>query len=127
MSDSRPTVQEVREELGSPSTEDISDETLARLIDEEKTLYGAASRAAEILARKYAFKADLAVGDYRESFSDVAKRWQEIAESMKRKAAVMGAKPYAGGISVADKKLLRMDPDRPKPDFWRGMWDNRYI
>ena len=115
----------VREELGSPSTDDISDETLERLIGEEGTLYGAAYRAAEILARKYAMKVDLAVGDYRESFSDIAKRWQELAESLKRRAVIAGAGPYAGGISVADKLARQCDPDRPKPDFWRGMWDNR--
>lgn len=125
MPDSRPTVQEVREELGSPSAEDISDLTLQRLIDEEKTLYGAAYRAAEILARKYAMKVDLAVGDYRESFSDIAKRWQEIAESLRRRAVLAGKPPYAGGISVEDQTMRKLDPDRPKPDFWRGMWDNR--
>lgn len=108
------TPQQVREELGSPSTEDISDETLARLIEDEKTLFGAAYRAALIIARKYAFKADLAVGDYRESFSQIAERWQKLAEELCCKAAVHGgAPPYVGGI------------DYKKPDFWRGMFDYR--
>lgn len=126
MSNTMPTVDEVREELGSPSTQDISDLTLQRLIEEEKTLYGAAYRAAEILARRYAFKTDLAVGDYRESFSDVAKRWQELAEALRHRAVMAStSKPYAGGISVDDKKAQAIDPDRPKPFFWRDMWDHR--
>lgn len=104
----------VREELGSPSIDDLPDETLQRIIDEEKTLFGAAYRGALILARRYAFKADLAVGDYRESFSQIAQRWQELAEELRCKAAVYsGGRPYAGGI------------EDYKPDFWRGMWDYR--
>jgi len=116
----------VREELGSPSTEDISDETLQRLIDEEKTLYGAAYRGAEILARKYAFKADIAIGDYRESFSQISKRWIELAECLRQKAVIAGSRPYAGGITVGGKMEQKRDPNRPNPDFWRGMWENRY-
>lgn len=127
MADQTLTPALVREELGSPSIDDISDETLQRLIDEEKTLHGAAYRGAEILARKYAFKADLAVGDYRESFSDISKRWQDLAEGFRRKAVVAGGRPYAGGISLSDKRDQAKDPDRPKPDFWRGMWDNRGV
>lgn len=126
MASHSPTVDEVREELGSPSTADISDLTLQRLIDEEKTLYGAAYRAAEILARKFSFKADIALGDYREAFSDRAKRWQELAAELRRKAAVYGATPYVGGISKADKERIESDADRPEPDFRRGMWDNSY-
>jgi len=121
-----PSVDNVREELGSPSTDDLSDETIQRLIDEEGTLFGAAFRGAEILARKYAFKADLAVGDYREDFSAIAKRWQELAAELRRKVALYGAKPYAGGISKSDKKRIESDTDRPEPDFRRGMWDNNY-
>lgn len=121
-----PSVDDVREELGSPSEDDISNATLQRLIDEENTLFGAAYRAAEILSRKYAFKADLAVGDYRESFSDIARRWQEQAAELRRKAALYGAKPYAGGISESDKKQIESDTDRPEPDFRRGMWDNSW-
>jgi len=121
-----PSVDDVREELGSPSTSDLPDSTIQRLIDEEKTLFGAAYRAAEILARKYAMKVDLAVGDYRESFSDIAKRWQELAAELRRKATLYGAKPYAGGISESDKKRIESDTDRLEPDFRRGMWDNNY-
>jgi len=121
-----PTVTEVREEIGSPSTADISDVTLQRLIDEETTLYGAACRAAEILARKYAFKADIAVGDYREALSQVAERWQELAADLRRKAAVYGQDPFVGGISKAKNQELLSDPDRPEPDFVRGQWDDNY-
>lgn len=106
------SVIEIRDELGSPTEEEISDSTLARLLEEEKTLHGAAYRAAEILARKYAGEADVSVGNYRESLSQVSKRWQELAEVLKRKAAMHG-RPYA-------------QPAQPKPDFWKGMWDNRY-
>src|SRR5690606_11183059 len=82
------TVEHVREELGSPSHEDISDETLARLIEEEKTLYGAASRAAHILARKYAMQCDYARGNVRESLSQISKAWRELALELEKKAAL---------------------------------------
>ena len=90
-----------------------------------KTLYGAASHAAEILARHYATKAEKAIGDYRVSYAESAAMWKELAEELKRKAAIFGAKPYAGGISKSAKRRGWLDEDMPKPDFWRGMWDYR--
>jgi len=113
------TVEHVREELGSPSHEDISDETLARLIEEEKTLYGAASRAAHILARKYAMQCDYARGNVRESLSQISKAWRELALELEKKAAL-----YNGTASL---RAYMSGIDKPyKPDFWRGMFDNRY-
>lgn len=108
-------VSMVREELGSPSQEDISDTTLTRLISEEKTLYGAAYRAALILARKYAFQPDYARGNYRESSSQISKAWQKLADDLKVKATLAGSAPTIGGIGR-----------RSKPDFWRGMFDDNW-
>lgn len=125
MANGLPTVEELREELGNPPVEDISDATLQRLIEKHKTLYGAASHAAEILARHYATKAEKTIGDYRVSYAESASRWKELAGELKRKAAIFGAKPYAGGISKSAKRRGWLDEDRPKPDFWRGMWDYR--
>lgn len=109
--------QRVREELGSPSVDDLSDATIERLVDEEKSLFGAASRGAEILARRYAFRADVAIGDYRESFSNVSQRWIELAKELKVKAAA-----YASARAIVGSASPTADA---KPDFWRGMWDNR--
>lgn len=113
------TVEHVREELGSPSHEDISDATLARLIEEEKTLYGAASRAAYILARKYAMQCDYARGNVRESLSQISKAWRELAAELENKAAV-----YSGSAAI---RSYAPGLNKPyKPDFWRGMFDNNY-
>lgn len=126
MSLKNPTVDEVRTELGSPSTDDISDDTLQRFIEEEKSLYGAAYRAAEVLARKYAFKADISVGDYRAALSKISDRWGNLAAEMKKRAAIYGQVPFVGGISKSQNELLNSDPDRPGPDFHRDMWVDRW-
>lgn len=107
---------DIREELGSPSQDDISDETLQRLIDEEKTLYGAAYRAALIIARKYAFQTDYRRGNVQESLSQVSQAWHKLADELKVKAALYGG---TGAFAGGTQKPV-------KPDFWKGMWDNRY-
>lgn len=119
-----PTPAEIREELGSPSTTELSDALLQRIINEERTYYGSAARAAEILYRKYALQADVDVEGYRERFSQIAEQWRQVAAELRRKAALYGAQPYFGGTSKTDIAARRTDPDRPGPDFYRGQWDN---
>ncbi len=108
----KPTIDDVREELGSPSQEDISDATLARLLDEEGTLYGAAYRAALILARKYAFRPDFKRGNYSESTSQISESWSKLAEELKQKAVMSGAMP-----------IMSRQVKKRQPDFWKGMFD----
>lgn len=104
----------LREELGSPSAEDISDATLLRLLEEESNFYMAAYRAAEILSRKYARMVDKSIGNYRENASQIYKAWKELAESFKRKAILSSSSlPY---VANSD----------PKPAFKKGMFDDNY-
>lgn len=53
-------------------------------------------------------------------------RYQALAALEKDlvRTAVLGARPYAGGISQDDKDSQESDVDRAQPSFVRGMFDN---
>lgn len=104
-------IADVREELGNPSEDIISDSTLSRLADENKTLYGTAARAAEIIARHFHLKADRSIGDYREYNYRRAEAWSKEAEKIREKESIASA----GGMGIIDQS------DK-KPFFRRGMW-----
>jgi hypothetical protein len=104
----------LREELGSPSAEDISDATLLRLLEEESNFYMAAYRAAEILSRKYARMVDKSIGNYRENASQLYKAWKEVSKDMKKKAMLNSSSlPYVTDAVV-------------EPAFKKGMFDDNY-
>lgn len=98
----------------------LTDDKIQQIITIEQTLEGSAARCAEILSRLFASKADEAIGDYRVTYADVARRWAEIAKRMRSKSAV----PIVGGLSKSEKAALWLDEDAVKPDFWRGMMEN---
>lgn len=62
------------------------------------------------------------------SYTDLAKEYRAIVSDLKRRLALGfgagGIRPYAGGISVADKEVQREDDDWDKPSFIRGIHDN---
>lgn len=113
---------DVRAELGSPSSDLLSDTLLTRIVEEETTLYGSAARAASILYRRFSLEADKKLGYISIQYSERAELWKEISEDMKEKAALYGASPYAGGISVSDKETVEDDSDYPDPFFDREMF-----
>ena len=108
---------DVRAELGSPSSDLLSDSLLTRIIEEETTLYGSAARAANILQRHFSLEADKKLGYISIQYSKRAELWKEIAEEMETKSGLYGATPYAGGISVSDRETIEDDPDYPEPFF----------
>ncbi len=118
------TPSKIRAELGNPDESDLSDVTIIDAFAEEVTFWGTAARCAEILARRYAHRADYGLMEYRESFSQRAKAWAEIAKDLRRKARMYGkSDPYAGGISVDDKKMRANDLSRTPPSFKRNMME----
>lgn len=113
---------EVRAELGSPSSDVISDATLQNIIDDEETLYGSAARAAKIIYRHYSLLADKTAGDVSIEYSNRAELWQEIATELKNEATALQGKPMVGGISESDKELVESDDDYIDPFFGRNNW-----
>ncbi len=113
----------VRLDLGKPSVDEISDAEIEAYYADEGTFEGTLARCAEMLARKFAFQADYALMEYRESFSQKAKAWNALAKDLREKARIAspakGSMPYAGGVFKADKLRQHMNPDRVRPMFSR--------
>lgn len=127
----QPTPDAVRREVGG-IPEDVEEilgtQDLLEIIDDERSLYGAAARTAEIISRYYAHKADESLGDHKQWFIKRASNWQALAIYLRRRASTVAvnAVPYFGGISLADKEFRNSDTDRPKSDFYRDMWEDRW-
>jgi hypothetical protein len=85
--------------------------------------YVCAAALAEQLAGRYAGRVSQTVGRVSVSYSDLAKQYLALAASLRARTA-MTAKPYAGGISLADMETDDEDDDRPAPAFDIGRDDN---
>lgn len=116
------TVSQVREELGGPDTDLISDSKLEDIIDDEETLYGSVARAARIIANTFSLEASKRMGPLSIEYQERAKTWLQVAQYYEEKI-VLNADPFAGGISEADKKARAADSDRPTSDFRKGMFE----
>lgn len=116
------TSSDVRDELGSPSTDTISDTLLTKIIGDEETLLGSASRAAKILYRHFSLKADKTGGRVSIKYSKRANLWKEIATDIEEKANTANGMPIVGGISINDKETISDDSDYPDPFFKRDAW-----
>ena len=81
-----------------------------------------AAEAARNLSHKYAALVDQTVGKISVSYSQKAKQYQDLYNSLRRRAGQSG-RIYAGGISLSDKELDDDDSDRPAPAFTVGMMD----
>ena len=94
----------VRNELGNPSEEDLSDVMILDAWYEEGSFWSTCARCAEILYRRYAHQADYALMEYRESFSQRAKAWKDVSMELRLKASLEeGGLPSAGGIYSISK------------------------
>jgi len=116
------TTTDIRNELGSPSVADLSSALLASIKADEGTLLGSAARAARILYRKFALKADKALGDVKITYQNRAKTWKEIAADFEYEAS-LNTLPFMGGISVSDKDTREEDTDGVEGFFTRDMFD----
>jgi hypothetical protein len=104
-------------------------------IGEGGNIYVAAQLAANSLAALFMGSAASAgasgyvekqVGDLRLKKADanqMAQSYRQLAQKFSRMAASKVA-PYAGGITISDKRLDEDDSDRVKPFFTRRLLDN---
>lgn len=117
-------LDEVRFLMGDTNTNDqqLTDGELNYLIEESGSNIAAAIKAAESLAAKYARSTSKSIGGVSLSYSERAGKYQALAASLRRRLA-MTAKPYAGGISAADKDANAQDADSAIGSFRKGMHD----
>lgn len=91
------------------------------------TTYGspraAAPHAARAIAADFADKVDKSVGDFRLAANEKFEHYTTLAKSLERQAS-FSATPYAGGISISDKRSYEDDTDRVPPSFTIGMHDD---
>jgi hypothetical protein len=107
----------------------VSDETITWLLSTEASVVYAAAAAAELVAGQFADAVTTkAVGDLRltkgDSAGNVAGSYRALAARLRRQAAMNGAAPFSGGISVNANDLARDDSDWSKPQISVGMDDN---
>lgn len=110
----------VRFAIGDTDSADqlITDEEIAYLLT-DSTVTAASIAACEALAAKFARQVDRSVGNLSLSSSQRAAQFRELAATLRKRTGYL-ARPYAGGISVADKEARDADTDRVKPIFTRA-------
>lgn len=116
------TINSVREELGNPDKEIISDNKISQIIAEEQSFYGSVSRVARILYNYFSLKASRKMGSLSIENQERAETWKNIAERYEAKLA-LESDPFVGGISKTDKENRALDTDMPDYYFKRGMFE----
>jgi hypothetical protein len=104
----------------------LSDAEVAWFLAEAAGVARAAAAAAGALAGRYARVVDVSVGDVRESLSQRAKQYGDLARDLAASAAAALAReaapiPWAGGMSRAETEAMTADGDLVPPYFYEGM------
>jgi len=112
---------DIRTELGSPSSAIITDVQIERIIDQEETFNASVARVSKILYRHFSLKADKSIGDVSYDYQDRAEKWLQISQEFQQKDGA-SVEPYFGGISKSDKLAREEDNDATEPFFKRDMF-----
>lgn len=118
---------QVRLLIGDTLTTDpqMQDEEIAYYLTQRSSVYGAAAECCRTLQARFSRSVDQKGGDTETKYSQLAKAYGIKAIEFEQKAAAAGAgKPYAGGISIADKQAQEQNTDRVAPQFQIGMDEN---
>lgn len=106
-----------------------SDEEIAGILAIESNVYRAASIICDSIAAEYSQKSDQAIDDMRKSLSQLSSQFAERATRLEARAESSSGSgeivpvPFAGGISVADKRTRDADGTRVPPFFDRADMD----
>ncbi len=119
-------VELLRELLGDPSSDIISDTMLEKLLEEEgDDLNYAAAKACRIIARKFSLKAKKSLGRVSKDYVQNARIWLDMAEEFEDEAGSY-AKPITAGLYESQKENERKSTDRNSPFFDENMSEGRY-
>jgi hypothetical protein len=103
------------------TTGKLSDETIAYFLASEPSVWYAAAMCADTIAGQYSQAGDLTVGDL--TIRRNVAEYRSLARSLRQRGS-LGAVPFAGGISQADKDAETSDTDRVAPAFRVGQTDD---
>jgi hypothetical protein len=120
------TLDALRFAIGDTDTSDkqLTDEELNYLLTEHTTTLSAAVAAVQSLIAKYSRFVSKSVGDLQISYGQRITNYEILLRTLRQRTALTLAPPFAGGISIADKKSTEDDTDRTVPHFHIGMHDN---
>lgn len=103
----------------------LSDEEIVWLLSQyNNSPLNAAIRACEAIASKFSRLADETVGRVSFKYSQIATAIMVQQNMLRNRLAMEDAAPFAGGISVNDKRVAELDRDRVRPDFTKHMMEN---
>lgn len=115
----------VRLLIGDTDLEDplLSDAEVAfYLAESNSNRYKAAMEACRAIAAKLSRRPDFTAGRITVSNRDRAQAFLKLAEEIRKKHQLTTVRPFAGGISQADKSARERDTDRVEPFFTREMF-----
>jgi len=117
----------IRLEIGDTDCEVafLTDAELAFCLTEEpNSVLLAAAKAASLVAAKLARRINFSHGPVKKDQSQAYDHYVALEAELKRKAAIEGAVPEAGGVTIAGKESADQDTSRVQPDFKKGLHDN---
>lgn len=122
---------QVRFLVGDVSADEplVQDEEIDFALSQHKNVYMAAAMICDSVAAMFSRLVDSRTGDVEDKFSQRAKAFAERAEQLRTEARSRGlvlAMPFAGGVSVSQKKASENNPDRVKPFFVRNQFGGRF-
>ncbi len=120
-------VMQVRYLVGDTKASDplAQDEEIAFALAQRPSIYGAAATVCRSISAKFSRDADVVDRDLRTMYSARSKAYaNRAAEYENASVSRSGALPYAGGISISDKRANEANPDRVQPQFGILMDDN---
>jgi len=96
----------------------VQDEEIVFALSQRPSIYGAAAMVCRSLSARLSREADTVDKDLRTTLSARATAFSRRAAEYENKAiSRSGAKPFAGGLSIADKISRENDTDRVQPGF----------
>lgn len=120
-------IPQVRFLIGDTNANDqqLQDEEIQFSLNIRSSVWGAAATCCESISANLSRKADTTTGELRTLYSSLSRAYHARAGSYEQKASELGGgMPFAGGISVLQKQMAELDPDRVDPIFNRGLTDN---
>lgn len=100
----------------------LTDEELAYMLTAEGSVLGAAVAAVRVLQAVNAKAVDKAVGDLKISYSQRAAQYASLLKQLEARSAIRLGRPFAGGLSIAQKDAQKANTDRVDPRFERGQF-----
>ena len=126
------TLFQVRRLIGDVLADDpqIWDEEIAFFLTLRSNVYGAAAEACRSIAAQYSRKVNTtSPGSISTEYGVQAEHYLTMARQMEQRSKLSGAGslPYAGGMSISDKRNISLNTDRVQPSFNIGMTDNLFM